>query len=185
MTPQFGCIISMQTQLFVRCPRSIVGLAVAAAIFFGAGPLCRAATKTDANATQLTQALYTNLRALQASNSTAFGEQFGTWQGVNADGSGWQGDFNRSDIKSMTGSHPAMTGWNIQTYLSLSPVGQSTFVQRVKDDFNRNTIIGFHWTMNNPISGGPDTDTTGVGQTPSVLARAVTVAIPNKYYYYY
>lgn len=148
---------------------------------FGVAATGFAATKTDANATAATQALYANLAALQSTNATAFGQQFATWQGLNSDGSSWTGDVDRSDIKTVTGVRPAVTGWNLYHYFAdyvenptPPALGRADFRQRVKDDFNRNSIITFHWAMNNLITGGLDHDLTGVGANPSILKRAVT-----------
>lgn len=139
-----------------------------------------AATKTDSSATAMTQALYNNLNTLMAMNATAFGQQYATWTGINSGGGGtWTSDADRSDIKSVTGFHPAVTGWSFATYLNLSATGKTNFVQRLKDDFNRNTIITIHWPMENLITGGNDNDTTGMNgypttSDPTILQRAVT-----------
>lgn len=144
-----------------------------------------AVTKADPNATASTQALYNNLKILQESNSTAFGQQFSTWQGIEPNGISWLGDADRSDIKTVTGSHPAVVGWNIQTYLELpDESSKALFIQRVKEAYERNSIITFHWTMKNLITLGDDRDRTGwngypvpggpLPQNATILARAVT-----------
>ena len=58
----------------------------------------------DANATVETKALYRNLHKL-SKQYILFGHQHATEYGH-----GWQGDENRSDVKSVTGSHPAVIG---------------------------------------------------------------------------
>ena len=58
----------------------------------------------DKNATAETNALYSNLRELSKSH-ILFGHQHATEYGH-----GWFGDDNRSDVKSVTGSHPAVIG---------------------------------------------------------------------------
>ena len=162
----------------MRCARAPFVFALVVTVF---APVAWAATplKTDPQATPLTSIFYANLQTLGAANGTAFGQQYGTWSGVNADGTAWTGDANRSDLKSVTGKHPAVTGWNFQTYLGLSSSStRATFVQRIIDDFNRNTIIAVHWPMNNPITGGNDNDVTGQSASPSILARCVTAGDP-------
>lgn len=157
---------------------------VVTTVVFGMATACLAATHTDNNATATTQVFYDNLKALQAANATAFGAQSTTWEGLNANESPWTGDVDRSDIKTVTGFYPAVTGWNIDKYFDLPETAtppaldKADFRQRVTSDFNRNTIITFYWPMNNVITGGSDRDLTGVDATPdatpSILVRAIT-----------
>src|SRR4030095_3719288 len=58
----------------------------------------------DANATKETKALHQNLKKL-AEKHILFGHQHATEYGH-----GWYGDASRSDVKSVTGSHPAVIG---------------------------------------------------------------------------
>ena len=58
----------------------------------------------DVKATAETKALYRNLKNLSKKH-TLFGHQHATEYGH-----GWFGDENRSDVKSVTGSHPAVIG---------------------------------------------------------------------------
>ncbi len=58
----------------------------------------------DRNATGETVALFHNLWDLSA-NHVLFGHQHATEYGH-----GWSGDEDRSDVKSVTGSHPAVNG---------------------------------------------------------------------------
>lgn len=171
---------------------------VVATALLGVASTCLALTniKSDPNATYRTRVLFENLRALQAADATAFGQQQSSWEGVNADLSEWDAMeiyTNRSDVKTATGgTHPALSGWNVQTYLDL-PAGptanvsdRTDFIARVIGDYNRGMIIAFHWTMNNPINGNVDTNLTGRDTAPfdnpqpnndpnpCVLERAIT-----------
>ena len=58
----------------------------------------------DTKATKETKALYKNLKKL-SKNHILFAHQHATEYGH-----GWSGDANRSDVKSVTGSFPAMIG---------------------------------------------------------------------------
>ena len=58
----------------------------------------------DPQATQETKALYENLGKL-SKHHTLFGHQHATEYGH-----GWAGEKDRSDVKSVTGSHPAVIG---------------------------------------------------------------------------
>src|SRR5215217_1967448 len=64
----------------------------------------------DAHATQETKALYKNLSKL-SNKHTLFGHQHATEYGH-----GWEGDEDRSDVKSVTGSHPAVIGIDISGF---------------------------------------------------------------------
>ena len=69
-------------------------------------------TLIDANATRETRALYRNLHKL-AEKHILFGHQHATEYGH-----GWQGEENRSDVKSVTGSHPAVIGVDFSSLAS-------------------------------------------------------------------
>src|SRR5918993_5832874 len=58
----------------------------------------------DKNATKETKALFKNLGKLSKKH-TLFGHQHATEYGH-----GWEGGEDRSDVKSVTGSHPAVIG---------------------------------------------------------------------------
>src|SRR5205809_7384157 len=58
----------------------------------------------DSKATKETKALFKNLNKL-SKDHILFGHQHATEYGH-----GWQGDADRSDVKSVTGSHPAVIG---------------------------------------------------------------------------
>jgi mannan endo-1,4-beta-mannosidase len=62
----------------------------------------------DADASQQTKALFYNLKKT-AGKGFLFGQQDATMYGV-----GWSGDTDRSDVKSVTGSHPALFGWDLE-----------------------------------------------------------------------
>lgn len=117
-------------------------------------------TSTDADATAQTRNLLKNLRALAAEGKTLFGHQSSTLYGI-----GWTGDANRSDIKSVCGSFPAVIGYD----LSGIELGNDENIDG--DSFNniRNAIIAAYqrggittlsWHANNPVSGGDSWDTT-------------------------
>ena len=61
-------------------------------------------TLIDPLATKETKALYKNLHKLSKKH-ILFGHQHATEYGH-----GWQGETDRSDVKSVTGSHPAVIG---------------------------------------------------------------------------
>src|ERR1700704_2050232 len=75
-------------------------------VLFPAIPFCQNSKShlIDARASDETKALYDNLKEL-SKNHILFGHQHATQYGH-----GWSGDENRSDVKSVTGSHPAVIG---------------------------------------------------------------------------
>src|SRR3989337_1336174 len=73
-------------------------------IFYCALAFAQPRILIDANATKETKALFRNLHKL-AEKHILFGHQHATEYGH-----GWQDEENRSDVKSVTGSHPAVIG---------------------------------------------------------------------------
>ena len=61
----------------------------------------------DAHATYQTKALFYNLRRLSG-QVILFGQQDATQYGI-----GWHDQPDRSDVKSVCGSHPALYGWDV------------------------------------------------------------------------
>lgn len=108
----------------------------------------------DASATKETRALYRNLHKL-AEKHILFGHQHATEYGH-----GWQGDENRSDVKSVTGSHPAVIGVDFSGVAN-STIADSTrrrsersLLKNVIDTYNRGGITTVAWHFSNPASGG-------------------------------
>ena len=112
----------------------------------------KASLLIDANATKETQVLHQNLKKLSEKH-ILFGHQHATEYGH-----GWYGDENRSDVKSVTGSHPTVIGVD---FLGLSGRPDSE-VQKTKkelektiaDTYNRGGVVTVSWHFNNPASGG-------------------------------
>ena len=125
----------------------------------------------DQSATAETKALFNNLRTI-AKNHTLFGHQHATEYGH-----GWQGDENRSDVKSVTGSHPAVIGVDIMAFT----VGSDEQKKKVKDDlrkivadtYNRGGVTTVAWHFSNPVSEG------GFYWKDSVSLPAVRYIIPG------
>jgi mannan endo-1,4-beta-mannosidase len=80
-------------------------------------------------------------------------------------GVGWRGEANRSDVKSVTGSYPAMYGWDLAKieHDSIHDINGIAFKQQkqfVKTVFARGGINTFCWHMDNPANGKTAWDTT-------------------------
>src|SRR5215217_5510801 len=84
----------------------------------------------DAHATQETKALYKNLGKL-AKKHTLFGHQHATEYGH-----GWFSGKDRSDVKSVTGSHPAVIGVDFSGFSGRSPEA----IQAAKEEVRQNVI---------------------------------------------
>lgn len=125
----------------------------------------------DAKATAETKALYRNLGKLSKKH-TLFGHQHATEYGH-----GWEGDEGRSDVKSVTGSHPAVVGVDIHGITT----GTQSSIERnchklkkiVEDTYNRGGIVTVAWHFSNPVSKG------GFYWVDSVSKPAVKYLIPG------
>jgi mannan endo-1,4-beta-mannosidase len=125
----------------------------------------------DAHATKETKALYKNLGKL-AEKHTLFGHQHATEYGH-----GWEGDEDRSDVKSVTGSHPAVIGVDFSGFTA----GSKENIQRnkdhvkkiVEDTYNRGGVATAAWHFLNPVSGG------GFYWVDTVSQPAVKYIIPG------
>src|SRR4051812_5540136 len=83
---------------------SVICLLFAPSMFFASNVYAQAKKLTDAKATAETKSLYRNLDKL-STDHIIFGHQHATEYGH-----GWSGDADRSDVKSVTGSHPGVIG---------------------------------------------------------------------------
>ncbi|RYG27082.1 beta-mannosidase [bacterium] len=106
----------------------------------------------DKDATIETKALYANLKRLSKTN-VLFGHQHATEYGH-----GWSGDENRSDVKSVVGSHPAVIGVDFSGLSAQSPEAletiKSSLRKTIVDTYNRGGVITVSWHMTNPVTGG-------------------------------
>ena len=82
----------------------------------------------DENATAETKALFKNLAKL-SEKQILFGHQHATEYGH-----GWNGDKDRSDVKSVTGSHPAVIGVDLLGFTGRS----EEEIKKAKDDLRKN-----------------------------------------------
>ena len=106
----------------------------------------------DSEATRETQNLYRNLHKLSKKH-TLFGHQHATEYGH-----GWYGDEDRSDVKSVTGSHPAVIGVDIMGFSGRSPEeikkAKEDLRKNVVDTYNRGGVTTIAWHFHNPVSEG-------------------------------
>lgn len=125
----------------------------------------------DKDATKETKNLYMNLAKL-SKNHTLFGHQHATEYGH-----GWYGDEDRSDVKSVTGSHPAIIGVDFMAFSGQSPEdmekAKAALKKNVIDTYNRGGVTTVAWHFSNPVSGG------GFYWKDSVSLPAVKYIIPG------
>jgi len=104
----------------------------------------------DKKATKETKALYQNLYKLSG-KYILFGHQHATEYGH-----GWHGDENRSDVKSVAGSHPAVIGIDFSSLYgrndSVIEQTKTNLRKTIGDTYNRGGIITVSWHFNNPVS---------------------------------
>lgn len=125
----------------------------------------------DKHATSETRVLFENLGRL-SKNHILFGHQHATEYGH-----GWSGDTDRSDVKSVTGSHPAVIGVDIS---GLSGVPQDVIEsnmealrKNITATYDRGGVTTISWHFNNPVSAG------GFYWKDSVSAPAVKFILPG------
>lgn len=112
---------------------------------------------TDAHATPETRALYRNLAALSGRH-VLFGHQDSLAYGVQ-----WEKETYRSDVKDVTGSFPAVYGWDIGWLEKDSPenldgVSFDLMRESIKRSFQRGGVTTISWHMINPVTGGSHSD---------------------------
>ena len=103
----------------------------------------------DADATKETKNLFHNLQKL-SKDHILFGHQHATQYGH-----GWFGDTDRSDVKSVTGSHPAVIGVDFGG-LSGKPDSEiekekDNLRKVIADTYNIGGITTVAWHFNNPV----------------------------------
>lgn len=106
----------------------------------------------DKKATKETKRLYQSLAKISKKN-ILFGHQHATEYGH-----GWVGDQNRSDVKSVTGSHPAVIGVDFSglSGRSKEQIAKTAEALRknVVDTYHRGGITTVAWHFSNPASEG-------------------------------
>lgn len=125
----------------------------------------------DRLATKETKALHRNLYRLSAQH-ILFGHQHATEYGH-----GWADDTNRSDVKSVTGSHPAVIGVDFSGLSGLPDAiiekNKVKLRHIIADTYNRGGVTTVSWHFINPVSPG------GFYWVDTVSKPAVKTIIPG------
>ena len=106
----------------------------------------------DRDATRETKALFKSLKKLSRKH-TLFGHQHATEYGR-----GWYNEPDRSDVKSVTGSHPAVIGVDFSGFSGRPPEvverSKENLRKNVTDTYNRGGVTTIAWHFSNPVSRG-------------------------------
>lgn len=106
----------------------------------------------DKNATKETKNLYNNLKLISKEH-ILFGHQHALEYGH-----GWSGEPDKSDVKLVTGSHPAVIGIDFSDFSGQSKENieetKKVLRKNVIDTYQRGGITTVSWHFNNPISEG-------------------------------
>lgn len=114
----------------------------------------------DQNATAETNALYKNLKNLEGKH-VLFGHQATLAYGYH-----WSGDSARSDVKDVTGSFPALYGWDILDFWQAGQSDEETdqqiqqSLEWARQGIERGGVLTYAWHMSNPVTGESFYDTT-------------------------
>ena len=115
----------------------------------------------DPNATNETKALFMNLWLEAHSSHTLFGHEDDTLYGI-----GWRGDPGGSDVRAVTGSYPAVYGWDVgQIELggtdTLDGVSFDAMRAGIIAAYRRGGVNTISWHMTNPVNGNLYNDVRG------------------------
>ena len=111
--------------------------------------------QVDKKATKETKALYNNLFKLR-DQGVMFGHQDALAYGLNSDKTRWVGGINKSDIKTITGAHPAIVGHDLgHLELKMKYNLDSVFFDQMRESIYQVYINGgintLSWHPNNPL----------------------------------
>lgn len=120
------------------------------------------------NKTAETQNLLKNLKLI-SQKGFMFGHQDDPLYGI-----GWNGDFARSDVKSVVGDYPAAMGFDIGHIelsgdRSLDNVWFDRIRQEIINQYNRGGMSTVSWHLDNPLTGGNSWDVKTKGVVASIL----------------
>ncbi|MFA6246999.1 MAG: glycosyl hydrolase [Mucilaginibacter sp.] len=140
--------------------KNIYRYAITALLLTGSIPvMAQLNNPCDKQATYETRQLFYSMQRLVDAGAI-FGHHDDTAYGV-----GWAYEANRSDVKSVTGSYPAMYGWDLAKieHDSERDINGTPFKlqkQMIRDAYRRGGINTFCWHMDNPANGKTAWDTS-------------------------
>jgi mannan endo-1,4-beta-mannosidase len=125
----------------------------------------------DTKATAETKNLWHNLHQL-AGKQILFGHQHATEYGH-----GWIGEPDMSDVKKVTGSHPALIGIDLSGFTGINDSQyaktKNDVIKTASETYNRGGVVTISWHAHNPVDGG------GFYYKDSTTPKAVPQIIPG------
>lgn len=120
------------------------------------------------NKTIETQNLLKNLKSI-SEKGFMFGHQDDPLYGID-----WNGDPDRSDVKSVVGDYPAVMGFDIGHIelsgdKSLDNVWFAKIRQEIINQYNRGGMVTVSWHLNNPLTDGNSWDVSNKSVVASIL----------------
>ncbi len=147
-------------------------IAVGLSLGCAAQPGKRRPRLVDPRATPETVALFRNLQRL-SEDHVLFGHQHATEYGH-----GWSGEAGRSDVQSVTGSHPAVVGFDFSGLSGRPPEtiekNKAQLREQIAATYDRGGVATVAWHFTNPV-----TPQTGFYWKDSVSAPAVRHLVPG------
>jgi mannan endo-1,4-beta-mannosidase len=124
-----------------------------------AGASAQTSGPIDPRATRETRNLFENVRAL-AQTRVMFGHQDDL-----AYGHDWIGEEGRSDVRDVSGSYPAVHGWDVSKLEqgashNIDSVSFANMRRWIVDVYRRGGVNTVSWHLDNPATGGNAWDTT-------------------------
>jgi mannan endo-1,4-beta-mannosidase len=119
----------------------------------------------DPLANEHTQYLYGNMRALSG-KGLMFGHQNTLSSGYYWTGSDHPDTPSRSDVKDVTGSYPAVYGWDLANFMQIGlnedekKIRREELLNYSREGFQRGGILSYSWHASNPLTKGSFYDTT-------------------------
>ncbi|MDN5287543.1 MAG: beta-mannosidase [Mucilaginibacter sp.] len=128
-------------------------------LFFSLQANAQLRKPSDRKASTETRALFYSMQRLQ-DTGIVFGHHDDTAYGM-----GWRFEHGRSDVKSVTGSYPAIYGWDLAKieHDSINDINGIPFKlqkQLVQEAYGRGGINTYCWHMDNPVNGKTAWDTS-------------------------
>lgn len=144
--------------------------------------VCRTASAqrlADSKASTETKRLYENLFRLKE-KKILFGHQDAL-----AYGYGWKYEEGRSDIKDLTGEHPALHGWDIGgiehgSAVNIDSVPFSKMKDFIRAVYDRGGVNTISWHLDNPVNGKSSWDTIP-GSVQKILPGGVKHSVYNEW----
>jgi len=113
----------------------------------------------DSKATKHTRALFYNLQKMARESKTLFGQEDAVAYGI-----GWRNVEGASDVKTVTGSYPAVYGWDLgEVGVRTSNIDSVRFEDMrrwTREAYQRGGVHTISWHPRNPQTGGNSWDTT-------------------------